>query len=81
MGCDPGAVDGKWQSQTRGALTQFARQAKLDLYTEKPSTAALDAVRAHKNRVCPLDCGSGKVEKDGNCVATTPSPAGQEEVH
>jgi len=74
VGCNPGTVDGKWQSQTRGALTQFARQAKLDLYTEKPSTAALDAVRAHKNRVCPLDCGAGKVEKDGNCVATTPSP-------
>lgn len=74
VGCHSGAVDGNWQSQTRGALTQFARQAKLDLYTEKPSVAALDAVKAQKNRVCPLDCGSGKVEKDGNCVATTPSP-------
>jgi hypothetical protein len=75
VGCHSGAVDGNWQSQTRGALTQFARQAKLDLYTEKPSVAALDAVKAHKNRVCPLDCGTGKVEKDGNCVATTPPPS------
>lgn len=75
VGCDPGTVDGKWQSKTRGALTQFARLAKLDLHTEKPSPAALDAVRGHKNRVCPLDCGAGKVERDGNCVATTvPAP-------
>ncbi|HYN26720.1 MAG TPA: caspase family protein [Burkholderiales bacterium] len=75
VGCDPGAVDGKWQSKTKGALTQFARLAKLDLYTEKPSPAALDAVRGHKNRVCPLDCGAGKVEKGGTCVAATvPAP-------
>lgn len=77
VGCYPGATDGQWKSQTRGALTQFARQAKLDLFTEKPSVAALDAVRAHRNRVCPLECGAGKVERDGNCVATTvpPSPS------
>ncbi len=75
VGCHSGAVDGKWQSQTRGALTQFAKQAKLDLYTEKPSVTALDAVRGHKNRVCPLDCGAGKVEKDGSCVATTTPPS------
>ena len=76
VGCDPGTVDGKWQSKTRGALTHFARLAKLELYTEKPSPAALDAVRGHKNRVCPLDCGAGKIERDGNCVATTvPAPA------
>ena len=76
VGCDPGSVDGKWESKTRGALTQFARLAKLELYTEKPSPAALDAVRGHKNRVCPLDCGAGRIERDGNCVATTvPAPA------
>ena len=75
VGCDPGRVDGHWKSQTREALTQFARQAKLELYTEKPSPAALDAVKAHRNRVCPIECGKGKVEKNGNCVATTaPTP-------
>ena len=75
VGCDPGTIDGQWQSKTKGALTRFARLAKLDLYTEKPSPAALDAVRGHKNRVCPLDCGAGKVEHNGNCVAATvPAP-------
>lgn len=75
VGCDPGAVDGKWQSKTKGALTQFARLAKMELQTEKPSVVALDAVKRHKERVCPLDCGPGKVEKEGSCVATAgPSP-------
>ncbi len=75
VGCYPGATDGEWKGQTRGALTEFARQAKLDLYTEKPSLAALDALRAHRQRVCPIDCGAGKVERDGKCVAATPSPS------
>lgn len=69
VGCDPGTVDGKWQSRTRNALAEFARLAKLNLYTEKPSPAALEAVRGHKARVCPLVCGAGTVEQDGVCVA------------
>jgi hypothetical protein len=78
VGCDPGAVDGKWQSKTRNALTEFARVTKLDLYTEKPSPAALEAVRGHKARVCPLVCGAGTVEQDGACVAkASPSPSKQ----
>lgn len=75
VGCEPGAVDGHWKSQTRGALTQFAKLTKLDMKTEKPSVAALDAVKRHKERVCPLYCGPGKIEKEGGCVAATaPSP-------
>lgn len=75
VGCEPGAVDGEWASQTRGALTQFARIAKLDLYTERPTPAALDALKMHKSRVCPLDCGSGKVEREGTCVVVAPPPS------
>lgn len=72
VGCDPGAVDGKWQGQTREALTEFARQAKLTLYTERPSAAALEAVKGHKDRVCPLSCGAGTIEQDGACVTKAP---------
>lgn len=75
VGCNPGSVDGQWKSQTRGALEQFAQQTKLALYTEKPSLEALDAVKAHKNRVCPLECGAGKMERDGACVVATPPAA------
>jgi hypothetical protein len=76
VGCDPGAVDGKWQSRTREALTDFAQYAKLSLQTEKPSTEALNAVKERTHRVCPLECGSGKTEVDGRCVAkTSPTPS------
>ena len=30
--------------------------------------AILEAVRAHKDRVCPLDCGKGKIADGGRCV-------------
>jgi Caspase domain/Putative peptidoglycan binding domain len=81
VGCDPGEIDGHWKNQTREALTQFARQAKLELYTEKPSPAALDALKAHRDRVCPIQCGAGKVERDGSCVVTTvPTPPAKRKV-
>jgi hypothetical protein len=73
VGCDPGDVTGEWHPKTRSALTEFARRAKLDLYTEKPSMPALDAVKARKDRICPLTCGAGMVEQDGACVAKAPA--------
>ena len=59
VGCDPGGVTGEWHPKTRSALTEFARRAKLDLYTEKPSMPALDAVKARKDRICPPTSGAG----------------------
>jgi hypothetical protein len=73
VGCDPGGVTGEWHPKTRGALTEFARRAKLDLYTEKPSMPALDAVKARKDRICPLTCRAGMVDQDGACVAKAPA--------
>ena len=73
----PSTANGR--ARRRGALTQFARQAKLDLYTEKPSPAALDAVRGAQEPRLParLRCGQGR--EDGNCVATTaPTPPARE---
>lgn len=75
VGCDPGAVDGRWQSKTKGALTQFARLAKVELQNGKAERCRARCGEGHKERVCPLDCGPGKVEKEGNCVAmAAPSP-------
>jgi hypothetical protein len=69
VGCNPGAIDGKWHNRTKGALAEFARLAKLDLSTDGPSVAALEAVKSQRSRVCPLECGPGKIERDGACVA------------
>jgi hypothetical protein len=72
VGCDPGAVDGRWGPQAREALGDFARAAKLALPSEEPTSAALDAVAKYKERVCPLECDRGEKEVDGRCVAASP---------
>jgi hypothetical protein len=72
VGCDPGAVDGRWGSQAREALGEFARAAKLALPSDEPTSAALDAVAKYKERVCPLECDRGEKAVDGRCVAASP---------
>ena len=69
VGCSPGAIDGVWGDQAKAALGRFARHAKLTLPTGEPTPAALEALKAQEGRVCPLECGSGTVEKGGRCVA------------
>jgi hypothetical protein len=53
VGCDPGVIDGKWGADARDALGQFIRFAKIDLQSEEPSYAALNAVTRQMSRVCP----------------------------
>ena len=69
VGCFAGAVDAVWGSETKGALVEFARLAKLDVATDAPSSTAIDAVRSTPNRICPLQCGAGLIERNGTCVA------------
>ena len=60
VGCDPDRVDGAWGRNARDALAEFAHLAKLSLSTNDPSTVALKAVSAHKERVYPLKCDRGE---------------------
>jgi len=69
VGCYPGEPDGTWAPKTKEALAQFARLLKLDISTDVPSSAALQAVIDKRVRVCPLICGSGERNVNGNCVA------------
>jgi uncharacterized caspase-like protein len=70
VGCDPGEIDGQWGDKGREALDQFGRHAKMSMPSQEPTAAALDAVTARKERVCPLECGKGTAEVEGKCVAT-----------
>jgi hypothetical protein len=67
-------VDGAWGGRTKTALEQFASRTKMNLSTDAPSQAALDAVKARQERVCPLVCGTGTMEVDGRCVARPGRP-------
>jgi hypothetical protein len=72
VGCDPGAIDGRWGDKGEAALQRFARYAKLSLSTDVPTVAALEAVKGQRDRICPLECGPNAVERDGACVAKAP---------
>jgi len=69
VGCYAGAVDGRWDAQTKQALRDFARIAKVAVSGDDPTEQALEAVIGQKNRVCAAKCAPGETEKDGKCVA------------
>src|SRR5262249_10353769 len=69
VGCDPGEVDGQWGDKGRDALASFGRHAKVSMPSQEPTAEALEAVSSRKDRVCPLECGSGTNEVGGKCVA------------
>jgi hypothetical protein len=69
VGCTAGAADGPWDDRSKQALAEFSRHAKVSLPGDAPTAAALEAVQARKERVCPLKCGKGEIEDDGECVA------------
>lgn len=69
VGCLSGEVDGDWGQQSRKALKDFARHAKLSIAGDDPTEAALDAAAAMNARACPLVCDDGEKLVDGRCVA------------
>ena len=74
VGCDPGQVDGQWGGKAKEALADFGRYAKVSIPSQEPTAAALEAVMSRKDQVCPLECGQGKAEVKGKCVATASPP-------
>ena len=72
VGCDPGALDGRWSDKPRSALREFAKRAKVALAGDDPTKEALDAVSSAKDRVCPLLCKSGETQVDGKCASNPP---------
>ena len=69
VGCIAGATDATWDDEARHALSQFALHAKVVVPADEPTLAALQAVQARKERMCPLKCSKGETDKDGQCVA------------
>jgi len=75
-GCDPGAADGMWGRKSRSALGEFSRNSGVDLASLEPTAPLLEELKRQDGRVCPLACGTGQIEKSGQCVAmpTTSTP-------
>ena len=77
VGCDPGSADGVWGRRSRSALGDFSRHGEVDLALLEPDDDLLDTLKSRQDRVCPLQCGRGQVEKDGRCVADASARAPQ----
>ena len=68
VGCYRGEINGRWGTEGRAALARFAKVTKHGLAVDEPSQTALELVVARTERVCPLECDAGKIERNGKCV-------------
>jgi uncharacterized caspase-like protein len=72
VGCYPGGIDDIWPTaQARASVQKFAKLARVIIQSPEPTTELLDLIRGKSERVCPLECGSRQVEKEGRCITKT----------
>jgi hypothetical protein len=74
VGCAASAVEtgGTWGAASREALRSFNERTRSLAVVDQPTPEALEAVRTHKERVCPMQCEAGKELRGANCVAMPP---------
>jgi len=76
LGCYAGRIDDDWaSSETRSSVTRFVKHANLSAEPKNPDIDFLNFVRSRPGRVCPLECGTQKIERNGQCVARDKEPA------
>src|SRR5262249_25956479 len=71
VGCGVGGIEtnGIWGAASRGALQSFNERTRSVAVIERPTAEALETVRGHKERVCPITCEPGTELRGGACVA------------
>jgi caspase domain-containing protein len=76
VGCAANAIetDGTWGTASREALRAFNERTRSLVAIDRPTPEALEAVRTHKERVCPTQCEAGKELRGTSCVAAPPAP-------
>jgi Caspase domain len=76
LGCYAGRIDDDWaSSETKSSVTRFVKYANLSAEPKNPDVDFLSLVRSRPGRVCPLECGTQKIERNGQCVARDKEPA------
>ena len=68
VGCHAGRIDGTWARDAEASARRFATYAKLTAVPGEPTIDFLDAIRGRSARICPLECGTHEIEKNGRCV-------------
>lgn len=62
-------IDGTWGTASRDALRSFNERTRSVAVVDRPTPEALEAVRGHKDRVCPIPCEAGTQLRGTSCVA------------
>jgi hypothetical protein len=76
LGCYAGRIDDDWAGgETKSSVTRFVKYAHLSAEPKNPDIDFLNFVRSRPSRVCPLECGTQKIERNGQCVARDKEPA------
>src|SRR6266446_4059965 len=76
LGCYAGRIDNDWSSsETKSSVTRFVKYAHVSAEPQSPDIDFLNFVRNRPSRVCPLECGTQKIERNGQCVARDKEPA------
>src|SRR5260370_12196604 len=76
LGCYAGRIDDDWaSSETKSSVTRFVKYANLSAEPKNPDIDFLNFIRSRPGRVCPLECGTQKIERNGQCVAGDKEPA------
>ncbi|MDH3581739.1 MAG: hypothetical protein OEM91_14075, partial [Hyphomicrobiales bacterium] len=75
VGCTPGRADGDWGARTRKAMSNFNRQAKLDVPVGRPSMTALKALQAQTGIICKAVAAEPTPPVKQRQAATPPPPA------
>jgi len=65
-------TDGTWGTASREALRSFNERTRSITLVDRPTPEALEAVRGHKERVCPTPCEAGTELRGTSCVAKPP---------
>jgi hypothetical protein len=74
VGCAASGIeaDGTWGTTSREALRSFNERTRSVAVVDQPTPEALEAVRSHKERVCPMPCEAGTELRGTSCVAKPP---------
>ena len=71
VGCGTSGIeiDGTWGAASREALRSFNERTRSVAVIDRPTPEALEVVRSHKDRVCPITCEPGTEQRGTSCVA------------
>lgn len=69
VGCYGGRLDGSWGDRSRRAMETFVSRVNASLPTREPDVFLLSLIKGQSGDVCGQTCDSGRVWRDGRCVA------------